>query len=107
MQQSTPLCLFTARVEKQNGEYVLTIPEQEIELGTLQPDETYRVGVYTASSATGSTEDTQQETSNQRISDTQENRRSVMSTEVVMLFRRLRTRVVQSLHQILTRTNHQ
>jgi predicted RNA-binding protein with TRAM domain len=46
MDSSTPLCLFTGRVEAQNGEYVVTVPEQEVELGDLEPGETYRVGVY-------------------------------------------------------------
>jgi predicted RNA-binding protein with TRAM domain len=59
MQSSTPLCLFTGQVEKQNGEYVLTIPDQEIDLGTLQPDETYRIGVYATASAPSGTGDHQ------------------------------------------------
>lgn len=55
MQSATPLCLFTGRVEKQNREYVLTIPDQEIDLGTLQSDETYRIGVYATASAPSGT----------------------------------------------------
>jgi len=51
-----PLCLCTARVEDRGGEYVVTIPKQEVELGTLDPDETYRVGVYPSPSiASGTT----------------------------------------------------
>jgi hypothetical protein len=46
MDSCTPLCLFTGRVESRDGEYVLTILEQETELGTLEPGDTYRVGVY-------------------------------------------------------------
>ncbi|MFC5369150.1 TRAM domain-containing protein [Salinirubrum litoreum] len=53
MQLSTPLCLFTGRIERENGEYVLTIPEQEIDLGTLEADEIYRVGVYPTDARTG------------------------------------------------------
>lgn len=48
---SMPLCLFTGRVERRDGNYVFTIPEQELELGTLEAEETYRVGVYSGSSA--------------------------------------------------------
>lgn len=46
MDPSTPLCLFTGRVEARHGEYVVTVPRQEVELGDLEPGETYRVGVY-------------------------------------------------------------
>lgn len=46
MESSTPLCLFTGRVEARDGEYVVTVPEQEVELGVLKPGETYRIGVY-------------------------------------------------------------
>ena len=46
MDSSTPLCLFTGRVEARDGEYVFTVPEQEVELGALEPGETYRVGAY-------------------------------------------------------------
>ena len=46
MDSSTPLCLFTGRVEGRDGEYVVTVPEQEVELGDLEPGESYRVGVY-------------------------------------------------------------
>jgi predicted RNA-binding protein with TRAM domain len=46
MDSSTPLCLFTGRVEARDGEYVVTVPEQEVELGDLEPGESYRVGVY-------------------------------------------------------------
>ena len=46
MDSSTPLCLFTGRVEARDGEYVVTVPEQEVELGALEPEESYRVGVY-------------------------------------------------------------
>ncbi|AXG08346.1 TRAM domain-containing protein (plasmid) [Haloplanus rubicundus] len=41
-----PLCLCTAHVEDRGGEYVVTIPKQEVELGTLDAGETYRVGLY-------------------------------------------------------------
>jgi len=51
-----PLCLCTARVEDRGGEYVVTIPKQEVELGTLDAGETYRVGLYPGpSTAPGTT----------------------------------------------------
>lgn len=46
MDSSIPLCLFTGRIENRDGEYVLEIPIREIDLGTLEPGDTYRVGVY-------------------------------------------------------------
>lgn len=46
MEFSVPLCLCTARVENRGGEYVVTIPKQEVELGTLDAGETCRVGLY-------------------------------------------------------------
>jgi len=38
-------CLFSSKVEERDGSYVLEIPEQEIRLGELQTDETYRVAI--------------------------------------------------------------
>ncbi|MEF8973572.1 MAG: TRAM domain-containing protein [Haloarcula sp.] len=46
MDSSAPLCLFTGCVEARDGEYVVTVPEQEVELGTLEPGDTYRIGMY-------------------------------------------------------------
>jgi predicted RNA-binding protein with TRAM domain len=46
MDPTTPLCLFTGRVEAQDGEYVVTVPEHEAGLGDLELGESYRVGVY-------------------------------------------------------------
>ena len=57
MDSSTPLCLFTGRIESRDGEYVLTIPAQEIELGVLEPGDTYRVGVYPGISTASTTTD--------------------------------------------------
>jgi predicted RNA-binding protein with TRAM domain len=51
-------CLFSGKVEERNGSYVVEIPEQEIRLGELQADETYRVAVL-PSSATNETNDTE------------------------------------------------
>ncbi|SEH53845.1 Predicted RNA-binding protein, contains TRAM domain [Halopenitus malekzadehii] len=38
-------CLFSGTVDERNGSYVVEVPEQEIRLGGLQADETYRVAV--------------------------------------------------------------
>ena len=38
-------CLFSGKVEERDGSYVVEVPEQEISLGELQADETYRVAV--------------------------------------------------------------
>ena len=46
MELPISLCLCTARVEDRGGEYVVTIPKQEVELGTLDAGEPYRVGLY-------------------------------------------------------------
>jgi len=41
-------CLFSGKVEERDGSYVVEVPEQEIRLGELQADETYRVAVLPA-----------------------------------------------------------
>ena len=46
MDSSTLLCLFSGRVEERDGEYIITIPQQEVDLRALESEETYRVGVY-------------------------------------------------------------
>jgi len=46
MELSSALCLFTARVEARDGEFVVTVPEREVDLDTLEAGGTYRVGVY-------------------------------------------------------------
>ncbi|WP_434523182.1 TRAM domain-containing protein [Halorubrum sp. AS12] len=38
-------CLFSDSVEERNGSYVIEVPEQELRLGDLEADETYRVAV--------------------------------------------------------------
>ncbi|MDB2284505.1 TRAM domain-containing protein [Halorubrum ezzemoulense] len=50
-------CLFSGKVEERDGSYVVEVPEQEIRLGELQADETYRVAVL-PSSATNEGNDT-------------------------------------------------
>ncbi|WP_082356901.1 TRAM domain-containing protein [Halorubrum tropicale] len=41
-------CLFSGKIEDRDGSYVVEIPEQEVRLGGLQADETYRVAVLSA-----------------------------------------------------------
>ena len=43
------LCLFSGKVEERDGSYVVEIPEQELRLGDLQAEETYRVAVLPSS----------------------------------------------------------
>ena len=38
-------CLFSGKVEERDGSYVVELPEQEISLGDIQVDETYRVAI--------------------------------------------------------------
>jgi predicted RNA-binding protein with TRAM domain len=51
MELPAALCLFTGRVEERDGEYVITVPQQEVDLGTVEPGESYRVGMYPGVSA--------------------------------------------------------
>jgi len=39
------LCLFSADVREEDGEYVVEVPRREIETGSLEPGETYRVAL--------------------------------------------------------------
>ncbi|MFY4814277.1 TRAM domain-containing protein [Haloarcula sp. AONF1] len=39
-------CLFTAPVEEQQDSYVIEIPKQEVELGTLAPETLYRIALF-------------------------------------------------------------
>ena len=41
-------CLFSGEVEERDGSYVVEVPEQELRLGELQADATYRVAVLPA-----------------------------------------------------------
>jgi len=38
-------CLFSAQIREQDGSYVIEVPDQEIQLGDVQQDETYRVAL--------------------------------------------------------------
>lgn len=39
------LCLFNAEVTVSDGEYVVPVPTREIETGTIEPGETYRIAL--------------------------------------------------------------
>jgi len=39
------LCLFSARVQSEDGSYVIEVPQREIETGSIDADETYRVAL--------------------------------------------------------------
>ncbi|MFW5917276.1 MAG: TRAM domain-containing protein [Halorubrum sp.] len=43
------LCLFSADVREEDGEYVIDVPRREIETGSLEPGETYRVALISRS----------------------------------------------------------
>ncbi|MDZ5812879.1 TRAM domain-containing protein [Halorubrum sp. AD140] len=43
------LCLFSADVREESGEYVVDVPRREVERGALEPGETYRVALISRS----------------------------------------------------------
>jgi len=43
------LCLFSAEVREEDGEYVVDVPRREVETGSLEPGETYRVALVARS----------------------------------------------------------
>ncbi|WP_123536886.1 TRAM domain-containing protein [Halosimplex salinum] len=38
-------CLFSARVEERDGSYVVEVPKEEVRLGAIEADSTYRVAL--------------------------------------------------------------
>jgi predicted RNA-binding protein with TRAM domain len=38
-------CLFTAKIERQDDSYVISVPARELELGTLTDEKSYRVAI--------------------------------------------------------------
>ena len=52
------LCLFSERVRKDDGTYVIEIPQREVETGSIDVDEVYRVALI--SRGRPETEDTSQ-----------------------------------------------
>jgi predicted RNA-binding protein with TRAM domain len=51
------LCLFSATIEDEGGEYTVEIPRREIDTGAVEPGETYRVALI----ATGEADDREEE----------------------------------------------
>ncbi|TKX77766.1 TRAM domain-containing protein [Halorubrum sp. SD626R] len=43
------LCLFSADIREEDGEYVVDVPRREVETGSLEPGETYRVALVARS----------------------------------------------------------
>jgi len=43
------LCLFSADVREEDGEYVVDVPRREVETGSLEPGETYHVALISRS----------------------------------------------------------
>jgi len=46
-------CLFTATVEDRDDSYVIEVPEQELQVGSLRPSETYRIAVLSSPANNG------------------------------------------------------
>ena len=64
------LCLFSADVREENGEYVVDVPRREVETGSLEPGETYRVALISRSeSEANGTPDESVDTSASRADD--------------------------------------
>ncbi|WP_254838738.1 TRAM domain-containing protein [Natronomonas marina] len=49
------LCLFSAEVEETEDRFVVEIPRREVETGSVDPGETYRVALVAGGTETGST----------------------------------------------------
>lgn len=43
------LCMFSSRIERRNNSYVLEVPEQEVDIGSLEEGKVYKVAVFEAS----------------------------------------------------------
>jgi len=48
------LCLFSAEVREEDGEYVVEVPRREIETGAIEPGDTYRVALISRGDGTTS-----------------------------------------------------
>lgn len=45
------LCMFSSRIERRNNSYVLEVPEQEVDIGSLEEGKVYKIAVFEASEA--------------------------------------------------------
>ena len=50
-------CLFSARLEEQDGSYIVEIPKREVRDGDLSPGETYRIAMLASQAAPEADED--------------------------------------------------
>lgn len=50
------LCLFNAEIEERDGSYYLAVPDQEVDSGTLETEQSYRIAVIAPDIADGTTE---------------------------------------------------
>lgn len=65
----TPLCLYSAEVDQQDGSYVITVPQREVEVGSIEAGEVYRVAMLTSrgeGASPGDTGSTTRPTSEER-----------------------------------------
>ncbi|WP_083252570.1 TRAM domain-containing protein [Haladaptatus sp. W1] len=49
-------CVFSGKIEAEDGSYTLTVPTREVVDGDIQPDAAYRVGILKHPSSADSTE---------------------------------------------------
>lgn len=52
--------LFSGTLEDRNGSYVIEVPKQELQLGDVEPGETYRVALLPAAQPATATSDSNQ-----------------------------------------------
>jgi predicted RNA-binding protein with TRAM domain len=52
------LCLFSARVQSEDGSYVIEVPQREVETGSIDPGGTYRVALISQERAEAEAEET-------------------------------------------------
>jgi predicted RNA-binding protein with TRAM domain len=52
------LCLFSAEVTRQDDRYVVEVPRREVETGSVDPGDTYRIALITREEASEASEDT-------------------------------------------------
>ncbi len=45
------LCLFTGQIEEQLGSFVVELPKREVELGAIEPENSYRIALIPTVSA--------------------------------------------------------
>lgn len=50
------LCLFSAAVREEDDRYVVEVPRREVETGSIEPGETYRVALISRSESEGASQ---------------------------------------------------